>query len=56
MDFSGNGSPWVSVTAKSDIDVDTLDWSKDGSPWWGSGIGGYIVLTMLSAGMVIPIP
>ena len=35
MDWSQNGSPWVSVAAKSGISLDGLDWSKDGSPWWG---------------------
>lgn len=35
IDISKDGGPWVNVAAKSDIDLDGLDWSKDGSPWWG---------------------
>lgn len=35
-EFSADGSPAINVAAKSEIDTDTLEYSLDGSPWWGT--------------------
>jgi len=35
MDYSDDGSPFVLVAAKSGIELDGLDYSMIGSPWWG---------------------
>jgi len=40
MNWSGNGSPFCHVAAKSGIDLDGLDWSMIGSPWWGLEVSG----------------
>ena len=40
MNWSGNGSPFCHVAAKSGIDLDGLDWSMIGSPWWGLPVSG----------------
>jgi hypothetical protein len=35
LELSNYGSPFIRVAAKAGIDCDTLEISKDGSPWWG---------------------
>ena len=43
LQYSANGSPWCSVTSKSELDPDTLEYSSDGSPWWGfSGVSSVV--------------
>ena len=45
MDYSGNGSPFCLVAAKAGIELDGLDYSMVGSPWWGleaPAVGGNI--------------
>lgn len=37
LGFSLNGKPFCKVTAKPTINSDTLEYSIDGSPWWGVG-------------------
>lgn len=34
--FSSDGSPWILIVAKSPINPSTLEYSQDGSPWYGS--------------------
>ncbi len=51
--FSADGSPWVQVAAKSSINLDILELSKDGGPWYGTedaASGGAFTLTA-SAGV-----
>ena len=40
MDFSQDGRPFCQVAAKSGIELDGLDYSSVGSPWWGVEVGG----------------
>jgi len=37
LGFSLNGSPTINITAKSNINPDYLEYSFNGSPWWGVG-------------------
>jgi hypothetical protein len=37
-EYSMDGSPAINVAAKSGIDADSLEYSLDGSPWWGTEV------------------
>lgn len=40
--FSADGSPFVKIAAKSTVELDSLQFSKDGSPWWGFELSGVV--------------
>jgi len=47
LQTSKDGSPWVRVPARSNVNIGTLIVSKDGSPWWVQEIvSGAVALKM----------
>lgn len=52
LGLSLNGSPFCKITAKPSINADTLEFSLDGSPWWGVGgeSGGTVPTYKIFAG------
>ena len=47
MDYSYNGQPFVQVTSKTGIDLNTLDYSYLGQPFWA--------VPMAISGIAIPV-
>ena len=39
LDWSASGAPYASVAAKSTIDLDGIEFSSIGAPWWGVEAG-----------------